>query len=247
MRTKRETHRQTVDRPPFVRRHGPRLAVLLVWCGLLSGGYWYAWRYDLTPLEAVQRLVESMTSNALGPLIYLVFYAARPLVLFPASLLTVAAGFVFGPVLGILLVVLGSNISASVAYVAGRYFGGRLLDSERAAGVVRRSAHRLRENSFESVLLMRLVYAPYDLVNYLAGSLRIHWTPFILATALGSMPGTVSFVLFGASIEEDFTGEMPGLDPRILLASALIFAGSLLLSMYLKRRDRGNTTPFTKE
>ena len=44
---------------------------------------------------------------------------------------------------------------------------------------------------------MRLVYVPYDLVNYLAGFLRIGWMPFILATALGSLPDTLSFVLFG--------------------------------------------------
>ncbi len=90
--------------------------------------------------------------------------------------------------------------------------------------------------------MMRLVYAPYDLVNYLAGSLKIRWTPFILATVLGSLPGTLSFVLFGASVEGDFTGEMPRLHPLLLLTSALIFAGSLLLSMYLKRRARGDTT-----
>lgn len=235
-------HGSTGRRPPFVRRHGRRLAALLLWCGLLGGYYWYAWRYDLTPLEAVQRLVEVMTSSALGPLIYVALYAARPLVLFPASLLTLAAGFVFGPVLGTLLVVLGSNISASVAYVVGRYFGGRLLDSERAAGVARHYTERLRENGFESVLMMRLVYVPYDLVNYLAGSLKIRWTPFILATALGSLPGTLSFVLFGASIEGGFTGEMPRLHPLLLLTSALIFAGSILLSMHLKRRARGDTT-----
>ena len=79
----------------------------------------------------MRRLVELTTSSAPpGPLVYLAFYAARPLVLSRASLLTLAAGFVFGAVLGTLLVVLGSNISASVAYVVGRYFGGRLLDSE---------------------------------------------------------------------------------------------------------------------
>lgn len=233
----------TAGRPPFVCRHGRRLAALFLWCGLLGGYYWYAWRYDLPPLEAVQRLVEVMTSSALGPLIYVALYAARPLVLFPASLLTLAAGYVFGPVLGTLLVVLGSNISASVAYVVGRYFGGRLLDSERAARVARHYTERLRENGFESVLMMRLVYVPYDLVNYLAGSLKIRWTPFILATALGSLPGTLSFVLFGASIEGGFTGELPRLHPLLLLTSALIFAGSILLSMYLKRRARGNTTP----
>ncbi len=217
-------------------------SALFLWCGLLGGYYWYAWQHGVSPLEAVQRLVELMTSSTLGPLVYVALYAARPLVLFPASLLTLAAGFVFGPVLGTLLVILGSNISASIAYVVGRYFGGRLLDSERATGMTRRYTERLRENGFESVLMMRLVYAPYDLVNYLAGSLKIRWTPFILATVLGSLPGTLSFVLFGASVEGDFTGEMPRLHPLLLLTSALIFAGSLLLSMYLKRRARGDTT-----
>jgi len=235
-------HEPAAKRPPFVRRHGRRLTALFLWCGLLGGYYWYAWQHGVSPLEAVQRLVELMTSSTLGPLVYVALYAARPLVLFPASLLTLAAGFVFGPVLGTLLVILGSNISASIAYVVGRYFGGRLLDSERATGMTRRYTERLRENGFESVLMMRLVYAPYDLVNYLAGSLKIRWTPFILATVLGSLPGTLSFVLFGASVEGDFTGEMPRLHPLLLLTSALIFAGSLLLSMYLKRRARGDTT-----
>ncbi len=242
MRPEVKLHEPAAKRPPFVRRHGRRLTALFLWCGLLGGYYWYAWQHGVSPLEAVQRLVELMTSSTLGPLVYVALYAARPLVLFPASLLTLAAGFVFGPVLGTLLVILGSNISASIAYVVGRYFGGRLLDSERATGMTRRYTERLRENGFESVLMMRLVYAPYDLVNYLAGSLKIRWTPFILATVLGSLPGTLSFVLFGASVEGDFTGEMPRLHPLLLLTSALIFAGSLLLSMYLKRRARGDTT-----
>lgn len=242
MKPKVHPQAPTAKRPPFVRRHAQRLAALLLWCGLLGGYYWYAWRHNLSPPEAVRQVVEIMKSGALGPLVYLALYAARPLVLFPASLLTLAAGFVFGPVLGTLLVVLGSNISASVAYVVGRYFGGKLLESERAVGVVRHYAERLRRNGFQSVLIMRLVYVPYDLVNYVAGSLRLRWTPFIMATALGSLPGTLSFVLFGASIEGDFAGEMPGLDPRILLASAVIFGGSLLLSAYLKRRDRSRTS-----
>ncbi len=242
MRPEVKPHEPAAKRPPFVRRHGRRLTALFLWCGLLGGYYWYAWQHGVSPLEAVQRLVELMTSSTLGPLVYVALYAARPLVLFPASLLTLAAGFVFGPVLGTLLVILGSNISASIAYVVGRYFGGRLLDSERGTGMTRRYTERLRENGFESVLMMRLVYAPYDLVNYLAGSLKIRWTPFILATVLGSLPGTLSFVLFGASVEGDFTGEMPRLHPLLLLTSALIFAGSLLLSMYLKRRARGDTT-----
>ena len=115
MRPEVKPHEPAAKRPPFVRRHGRRLTALFLWCGLLGGYYWYAWQHGVSPLEAVQRLVELMTSSTLGPLVYVALYAARPLVLFPASLLTLAAGFVFGPVLGTLLVILGSNISASIA------------------------------------------------------------------------------------------------------------------------------------
>ena len=87
---------------------------------------------------------------------------------------------------------------------------------------------------------MRLLFLPYDLVNYLTGFLRINYAAFILATILGALPGTTAFVLFGASIEGDFTGGLPDFDIRIFIASLLIFLGSLALSRYLKvRRQQG--------
>jgi hypothetical protein len=54
-------------------------------------------------------------------------------------------------------------------------------------------------------------------------------------------------VLFGVSAEGGFTGEMPQLHPLLLLPSALIFAGSLLLSVPFKRRARDNATPSGKK
>jgi uncharacterized membrane protein YdjX (TVP38/TMEM64 family) len=94
----------------------------------------------------------------------------------------------------------------------------------------------MRDNSFETVLLMRLLFLPYDFVNYLSGILRLHWLPFLLATAIGSLPGTVSFVLLGASL--DSVGEgISGIDPVTLGASLFIFAASLLATRLLRRRQ----------
>jgi uncharacterized membrane protein YdjX (TVP38/TMEM64 family) len=163
------------------------------------------------------------------------------LVLFPATLLTIASGYAFGPVLGVVLTVLGSNAAAGVSYLMGRYFGEGLLELETKTGVVRRCAKR--NNGFESVLLMYLVYAPLDLVGMLAGFLRIDWKPFVLATMLGLTPATLSWVLLGASIETDLTGGIPRLEPAMLLASAVLLVGSLLLSWHLRRRAvRGEGT-----
>lgn len=217
---------------------GSRLAALLVWVGLLLGYQWYAWRQDLSTLEAVQHLIDFMSSGLAGPLIY----ALRPLILFPASLLTLAAGFVFGPVLGLLFTVLGSNVSASLAYLAGRYFGRGFQNTGRMGDTLEGYAERLHRNSFESVLIMRLIFVPFDAVNYAAGLLHVRYRPFILATILGSLPGTTSFVLFGASMQGSFTDGTPDLNLWILLALVPTAPGSLHPLHRLQRLD-GATGP----
>ncbi len=88
------------------------------------------------------------------------------------------------------------------------------------------------------MLILRLIFVPFDAVNYAAGLLHVRYRPFVLATILGSLPGITSFVLFGASIQGSFTAGTPDLNLWILLASALIAAGSLSLWRHIKRLDR---------
>ena len=94
----------------------------------------------------------------------------------------------------------------------------------------------MRRNSFESVLLMRLAFLPYDGVNYAAGFLKIRPVAFLLATAIGSLPGTVSFSLAGASIESLSDGPS-GVDPIVLVASVVLFVVSIVISRIVKRRE----------
>ncbi len=225
-------------RASFVVRHGRKLAALFFWIIVLGGYQIYAWQAGLAPLGAVRELAAFMSENPLGWLIFVAVYTLRPLILFPASLLTIASGFVFGPVLGTALTVVGANASAMVAYFVGRYFGGEVLEGE-GEGVLQRYTRRMRENSFESILVMRFIYLPYDLVNYAAGFLKIRPLPFILATALGSIPGTLSFVLLGASVGVGALSGDPDFDPRVLIASAVLLVISLILSRYFKHREHG--------
>ena len=215
---------------------GQKWVALAFWVLAFAAYQWYAWQNDLSPFDMVQRLIDFFSANFYGPLLFILIYTLRPLLLFPATLLTIAAGFVFGPILGVVLIVIGSNASALLAYVVGRFFGQGLLSEGKAGGIVQRYTTRLREHSFETVFLLRLLFAPYDLVNYLAGFLRIPWVPFIVATALGALPGTLAFTLFGASIER-FDGGIPALNPWVLAASGALFLVSLALSRIIKRRS----------
>jgi uncharacterized membrane protein YdjX (TVP38/TMEM64 family) len=171
-----------------------------------------------------------------GPFIYVVLYAVRPLIIFPSTILTLAGGFVFGPVLGVIYTIIASNISSTIAFFVGHYFGEGLFREDGSDNLIQRYARRMRENSFETVMIMRFIFLPYDAVSYLAGFLRIKYWPFIFATALGSIPGTMAFIGFGASIET-FDGALPKLNSVTLGFSVAIFAVSIALSRIFKKRE----------
>jgi len=220
----------------WIQIHAQKLIALLFWILLIAGYQWYANLNHLSPLQVVQQLLDFMTNGFWGVIIYIVLYAIRPLILFPATVLSVASGFVFGPVLGVLYTIIASNISSTIAYFVGHFFGEGMFRDDGSDGLIQRYARRMRENSFETVMIMRFIFLPYDAVSYLAGFLRIKYLPFILATALGSIPGTMAFIGFGASIER-FDDALPKLNPLTLGFSVTIFIVSLALSRIFKKRE----------
>lgn len=219
------------------RRIVQRVVAAGLWAALVAGVLSWAVAQDLSPGEAATRLVDAISGSAWGPVVFVAVYVLRPLVFFPASVLTVAGGFLFGAAGGLVLVLLASNASALVAYGLARWLGDGALADRDAAGRLARWTRRMRERSFETVLVMRLIFLPYDLVSYLAGAARIHLGAFIAATALGSAPATVAFVLFGASLE-DFDGGVPAIDLPVLVASGVILVAGLGLARILRRRER---------
>jgi uncharacterized membrane protein YdjX (TVP38/TMEM64 family) len=234
------------DQPSFFQKHGQKLVAAAFWL-LLVGGYgWYYRANELTTETALLQIV-NLLDSPFGPLLYILIYALRPLIFFSAAVLTIASGSIFGAgsvvnlALAVLYTVIGSNLSATVAYYVGRFFGKGLLAEGNGenSGLLQRYADRMRQNSFETILIMRFIFLPYDLVNYLAGILRIEWKAFILATVLGSIPGTIAFVSFGASIDikELAMGKTPQFNPWVLFFGVVIFIVSLAISRYFKQRE----------
>ncbi|MFQ5561632.1 MAG: TVP38/TMEM64 family protein, partial [Nitrospinota bacterium] len=127
-------------------------------------------------------------------------------------------------------------LSAMFAYFLGMFVGGDLLKSAKMA-FFSRWRERLNENSFMGVLFMRLVYLPFDLVNYGCGALGIRWKAYTLATFIGILPGLVTFVSIGASLQVDqlvsgfddivFVNIFDG---RQVVVSLVLFGVSLLLA-----------------
>jgi uncharacterized membrane protein YdjX (TVP38/TMEM64 family) len=156
----------------------------------------------------------------------IIFFTIRPLTFLPATVLTVAGGLLFGPLQGLIFVLIGENLSANLSYLVGKYFAGEIIRK-----MIEHNQHmhwldcRLYENGFMAVLVMRLIYLPFDLVGYFSGMCNIRQWDFALGTAVGILPGAVSFVLLGSS----FT------NPRHLIFSVSVFILSLVLVRILKK------------
>lgn len=224
----------------WIAQHWQKVAAGMLWALLLAAYAAYAMINDLGPLDAGRAIVDLVQGSTFGPLIFILVYALRPLIFFSAAVLTLVGGFLFGPTWGIVFVVIGSNLSAMVAYTVGRYFGQGLLDDEESTGILQRYANGMRNNSFETIMIMRFIFLPYDLVNYMGGLLRIDWKAFLLATALGSIPGTIAFVLAGASLDWSAGGGLPTVKPWVLVTSAVVFVSSIALSRIYKRREQSS-------
>jgi uncharacterized membrane protein YdjX (TVP38/TMEM64 family) len=234
-----QSQRKTIkdgEKAGFWQSYGQRGIALGLWVLLIGSYIWYTRANNLSGLDAVRQLLDLFRSSAIGPLIYIAIYTVRPLIFFSAAVLTLAGGFVFGPVWGIIYSMLGGNLSALFAYAIGYFFGKDVLAEDNSDGILQRYVRRMRQNSFETVLIMRFLFLPFDAVSYLAGFLRIDWKSFALASLLGSIPGGVAIALAGASGDFDEGGL--SLDPRMLVVAVILFVLSLILSRYMRRREQ---------
>ncbi|MEL7432833.1 MAG: hypothetical protein AAFN11_02700, partial [Chloroflexota bacterium] len=80
----------------WVKNHPTQITALIFWTIVILGTRQYMQVNDLTFRELAIQLSDLLTGTWYGPLLYIVIYLLRPLILFPASLLTLLAGSIFG-------------------------------------------------------------------------------------------------------------------------------------------------------
>lgn len=124
-----------------------------------------------------------------------------------------------------------------IAFLIGKYFGSQMIEKFYKYDLIKRYSIRLRENSFETSLILRFLFLPYDLVSYFSGFLKINWRGFLLATILGSIPGTISFGLIGAAFEGEFSSVGNVFDFILFILSVMMFLISIALSRWFRIRE----------
>ena len=134
----------------------------------------------------------------LAVLTYLALYTVAVAVSFPgASLLTIAGGYLFGAVLGTALTVFAATVGATIIFLAARTSFGAFL-REKVDHFAGRFAKGFEENAFSYLFLLRLVpLFPFWLINIVPTLFDVSVRTYVIATALGIIPGTLAYVLLG--------------------------------------------------
>lgn len=136
-----------------------------------------------------------------GPIVFILGYAVATVAFLPGSILTLAAGVIFGLVKGTVYSLIGATLGASGSFLVARY-GARRAIERRIAGNARFAAidRAVGREGFKIVALLRLSPVfPFNLLNYALGLTEVRFLPYLAASA-AMLPGTLLYVYYGKAL-----------------------------------------------
>lgn len=188
---------------------------------------------DLLTTQRLTSLFES--AGAWAPLAYMLGYAIGVCLFVPGTLLTVIGAAVFGPYLGFAYVWVGAMAGSSLAFVIGRYLG-RDFASSLIGDRLKRYDEAIARNGFAATLYLRLIYFPFNVMNFGMGLTGVTFREYFFGTALGILVGTFVFTFAVGTIRDIWASgrweELLGW--RVLLALGL-FVFSFFIPAIIKR------------
>ncbi|QKS73193.1 TVP38/TMEM64 family protein [Paenalkalicoccus suaedae] len=194
------------------------LTILIIISTLL---YLNANVWQISP-ETIRDYITSL--GAFAPLAYVLIYTVRPLILFPASVLSLAGGLLFGPIYGTMLIVIGATGGAVLSFLVARKLGKNIAGKEWT-GKAKKLQVQLEQNGFLYVLLIRLIPVfNFDMISYVAGISKVRLRDFFFGTLLGIIPGAFAYSFLGSSfVGGDVTIIIIAISVFILLSVIPVF------------------------
>jgi uncharacterized membrane protein YdjX (TVP38/TMEM64 family) len=187
----------------------------------------------------------------LGPVAFIVGYALAAVAFVPGSLLTLAAGAVFGVGLGTVYTLIGATFGATGAFLISRHIA-RGAFQRRMAGVPRFAIidRAISREGWKVVLLLRLSPVfPFNLLNYALGLTRIRFVDFLIAS-IGMLPGTLLYTYSGkvvGDIAALASGQSPPRTTAYYVVLGLGLAATVAVTAVVTRSGRRALAAATAE
>ncbi|GGN31130.1 TVP38/TMEM64 family protein [Streptomyces fuscichromogenes] len=131
--------------------------------------------------------------------VFAVAYGLITVAFVPRPILNLAAGALFGSAPGMGAAMAGTVLGAWLSFALGRMLGQEALRPLLRGRLLKAADSQFSRHGFRSMLAVRLFPGvPFWAANYAAAVSRMRCTPFLVATALGSIPNVAAYVVAGA-------------------------------------------------
>jgi uncharacterized membrane protein YdjX (TVP38/TMEM64 family) len=220
-----------------------RPAILLAIIAAMALASWQ-WSDQISLDSLVRRQAEFQTALRERPfLVILAAFAAyvtiTTLFVGSATAISLLYGWLFGVVLGTVLVSFASTAAATVTFLASRYLF-RGYYERRFGAWMRRVDHSFARDGVWYLLSLRLIPGiPFFLVNAAMGLTPIRLRTYWWVSQLGMLPATIIFLYAGASVPDLKTVQEQGVSSFIswktVLALTLLGLLPLAIRIRIKR------------
>jgi uncharacterized membrane protein YdjX (TVP38/TMEM64 family) len=207
------------------KRRLVQIAVLVLLAAAVVG-LWFSPVRDQLTRDNVRSFVEHLRGLWYGPAIFIGAFMLACVFALPASVFVIAAGFIWGWLLGSTYSIIGGMLGAVASFYVGRFVGEGMLEKFGRLG--RAVAKQVEHAGFRSLLVLRFIPGiPFAVLNYGAGVAGVRLRDFVGSTLVGVIP---SMLVFAWCADALFNGSMSEGDAfkRLVLVCALMLAITLL-------------------
>ncbi|MFP4260640.1 MAG: TVP38/TMEM64 family protein [Opitutales bacterium] len=181
--------------------------------------------------------------GTVGLVVFVFAYAAFALLMLPGAILTIGAGLIFGLGWGFVAVSVGSTLGASLAFLLGRFVArDRIRELTAGKPKFQQIDRAIGERGAKLIFLLRLSpIVPFNLSNYFYGLTAVRFWPYVLASWLGMMPGTLAYVYFGTlgrAAAQSATDAGPERGPLEWTLLAVGLAATLAVTIWVSKIAR---------
>lgn len=163
------------------------------------GAWWWLTGGELS-LEAIEEAI--LAAGPWGVVASIGLMILHCLVPFPAELLAIANGMIFGPIWGVAITWAGAMLGAMAAFSLARSLSRPVVEHMLARDQRLQLDRWVGRVDPAALLLARLLpLIAFNLVNYAAGLAGIGWWNFLWTTAVGILPMTIAMVVLGEGLE----------------------------------------------
>ena len=187
---------------------------------------WFSHSYLQLDVNKIRDWILSF--GVLSPIIYILLYTIRPLIFFPASILSIAGGLTFGVLMGTIYTIIGATSGAILSFYVARLLGKNMMNKDWK-GNGKKIQYQMEKNGFLYILLFRfLPIINFDLISYLAGISKVRISAFFFGTLIGIIPGTFAYNFLGSSF---ISG-----NPKIIMAAVFVFLLLTIVPILVRNR-----------